>query len=104
MLTITQTLYQCQHCKTKYASQYDAEQCEAHPVTQDKGAKVGSTVRILHGDGTGKLATVTDTFIYSRDWGHYSWKTYWHTIGVNAKLNDDWGSRRLTFMDYEVVK
>lgn len=100
-IAVTHTMYECSVCGAEYETEKEAASCERKKVTKDKGVKKGDTIKITNGDGTGKYATVEDIFIYSKYWGHYAWKRYWHTVGLNAKLIDDWGSRQLTFDDYE---
>lgn len=99
----TEVDYQCEICKQRYSRAVEAIQCENKPVTQDKGVKVGDRVLILRGDNAGQQATVTDVYVTTKDWGHYAWERYWHTIRLTARC-DDWGSRMLTFDDYDVVK
>ena len=103
MKEIPLTLYQCEVCGEKYETRKRAEKCESKPVTQDKGARVGSIVRVLSGDGTGGLAKVTDVYVLSMEWGHYAWERYWHTVAVNADLVSDLGSRMLTFDSYKIM-
>ena len=52
-------------------------------------------------DGAGKRAKVTSVSIVDKDWGHYRWERYWHTVALTADF-DGWGSRMLTFDSYEV--
>lgn len=101
MKIVPATFYECEICHERYGSAEKALECESKPVTGDKGVKVGDTVRIVRGDGAGyENAKVTAVTIYSKNWGHYQWERYWHTVGLVAKL--DLGSRTLTFDDYEV--
>lgn len=104
MREFTVTKYRCETCGAVYESAAEAKSCEAKQVTQDKGVKIGDTVRIVRGEGQG-LAKVTAKIVYSKEWGHYAWKRYWHTVGLTADCLGDgaWGSRQLTFDDYEVV-
>lgn len=94
--------FECSICHTKYPTLKEAENCESRPVSQDRGVKVGDLVRVTMGDGKGQLAKVTKTFVYSKDWGHYAWERYWHTVGITADLIESWGSRQLAFDSYEV--
>jgi hypothetical protein len=94
------TLYLCEICKRAYQSEAAAKECETRSISEDKGVKVGDRVRVLRGDGVGVLATVESVIVYDREWGHYAWERYWHTIGLIARL-DTWGHRQLTFDDYE---
>ena len=100
MKVSTKQEYQCELCGTKYSSEATAKECESRPVRFD-GVKVGDYVRILRGDGKGKRVKVSSVFVFDREWGHYAWKRYWHTVGCVADM--DCGSRQLTFDDYEIV-
>lgn len=95
------TRYKCSTCGKVYDSKASAEACEAKPVSQDNGVKVGEVVRITQGDGAGELATVETVYVIDREWGHYTWERYWHTVALTAKLNKGWGHRMLTFDSYE---
>jgi hypothetical protein len=97
------TKFRCGTCLHLYDTRDAADLCESRPVCQDKGANVGDVVRITAGDGAGELATVETRFVIDRGWGHYAWDTYWHTVGLSAKLNKGWGHRMLTFDSYETV-
>lgn len=102
MKTRTVTEYRCEICNTRYTTEKEALACEERSVLQDKGVQAGDTVRITRGEGQG-LATVTNRLIFDREWGHYMWERYWHTVGLMATCNEGFGSRQLTFDDYEVV-
>lgn len=103
METIQVTRYKCSTCGKVYDNKTGATSCESAPVSQDKGAKVGDRVRVTLGDGAGGLAIVESVYVIDREWGHYAWKRYWHTVALTAKLVDDVGSRMLTFDSYELV-
>lgn len=92
--------FQCEKCRTWYDSSDAAQRCEKRPITQDRGVKVGDTIRIIRGDGQGR-GVVESLFVIDKDWGHYAAERYWHTIGLTAKCADSWGHRMLTFDDYE---
>lgn len=94
------TRYRCDVCSATYETEREARQCEAQPVTQDKGVKVGDTVLILTGDGKGSKGVVRSVAPITKDWGHYHWRRYWHTVGIVADIVGSWGSRFLTFDDY----
>ncbi len=64
--------------------------------------KVGDTVIITQGDGEGSKAIVESIHIYDKEWGHYAWDRYWHTVGLTAKVVDGWGHRSLTFDSYKL--
>jgi len=96
------TRYKCSKCGALYGSQTDAESCESRPITKDKGAKVGDIVTILNGEGAGQKAKVTNVHVIDREWGHYAWERYWHTVSVTADLVDGYGTRHLTFDSYKV--
>jgi hypothetical protein len=100
MKAIPKTEYQCDVCKHVYSTEKEALKCESKPVTQDRGVKIGDRVRITSGDGTGLECEVSEIFIISKDWGHYAWERYWHTVGVSGKVIGSWGSRMLTFDSY----
>jgi hypothetical protein len=104
MKEFTVTKYKCETCGAVYESVLDAKSCEKKQVTHDKGVKIGDTIRIVRGDGQG-LAKVTGRFVYNKEWGHYAWKRYWHTVGLAADCLGEgaWGSRQLTFDDYDLV-
>lgn len=104
MQAVHTTHYKCEKCGEVYATAAEANECEAQPITQDKGVKVGDKVRILNGDGAGEEALVEKVMVYDRSWGHYAWKTYWHTIGLEVKLTQSYGSRGVTFQEYEPIK
>ncbi len=103
MKEIIVTTYQCEKCLTQYKNEKEALQCEAEPITQDKGVKVGDIVIITQGDGTGSKAKVTKTWIIDRDWGHYAWEKYWHTVAISADIIGSYGSRMLTFDSYKPI-
>jgi hypothetical protein len=98
------TRYQCATCGTVYDTKEQASTCESRPVQQDKGVKIGDVVRITNGDGTGQRAVVTRRVIISRDWGHYAWERYWHTVALDAHFEGREAlCRFLTFDSYEVI-
>lgn len=103
MKEIVKTTYQCEVCETEYAVKDEALRCEAKPVSQDKGVKVGDIVTIIEGDGRGQRAKVTRVYVLSKNWGHYAWERYWHTVSVNAEIIDSYGCRQLTFDNYETT-
>lgn len=98
------TRYQCATCGAVYGTESQAAACEARPIQQDKGAKVGDAVLITQGDGAGQRAIVTRISIVSRDWGHYAWERYWHTVALEAHFEGREGlCRFLTFDSYEPI-
>lgn len=101
MITETVQVFKCETCGEKYRSESAAVECESMPVREDKGVKIGDTVRILNGDGAGKMAIVESISVISKDWGHYQWKHYWHTVALSAKIVDDPCHRMLVFDAYE---
>lgn len=103
MKTVTLEKYQCEICGHEYDKQSEAEKCEAKPVSQDKGVKVGDVVLIVGGEGQGSKATVDSRFVVNMYWGHYMWERYWHTVSITANLIDSTGFRILTFDDYELI-
>ena len=103
MNKIVTTSYQCDKCKATFSTEKEALACEKRPITQDKRVKAGDKVIITSGDGAGQLAMVTRTYVITKDWGHYAWERYWHTVGVEADIIDSWGSRGLTFDSYKTL-
>lgn len=101
MKEIKKTFYQCDVCKSEYKSKNECNLCEAQPITHDKGVKIGHIVKILGGDGAGKLAEVKRIGVLDKDWGHYARERYHHTVFVEADVIDGWGTRMLTWDDYE---
>ena len=102
METITKTQYKCGICGAVYDTVGGATRCEEKPLSADKGVKVGDEVLITNGDGTGKRAKVTSVSVLDKEWGHYAWERYWHTVVIHADIIDGFGSRMLTFDSYEV--
>ncbi len=106
--SVTRTTYKCGLCELEFGTEVEALQCEAKPITEDKGVKVGDKVWILHGQGTGEIATVERIVVVKKDWGHYAWERYWHTIAVSADCtypNGTYsGTRFLTFDSYRPVE
>jgi hypothetical protein len=101
--TFQVTKYRCATCQHVYDTEEGAKACESRPVRQDRGVKVGDVVRIIAGDSTGRTATVESVYVVDREWGHYAWERYWHTVALAAKVNDSWGHRTLTFDSYETL-
>ena len=95
--------YQCEVCKHVYKDEDDALKCEERRVLQDKGVTVGDKVRILTGDGAGEYAIVKRRIVFNRIWGEGAWKRYWHTVGLEADLVDQIGTRLLTFDAYATM-
>lgn len=98
---VTIKRYRCSLCRTIYDTEQEAISCEARPVMQDRGVKIGDIVRVTRGDGAGQLAKVERIGVLDRTWGHYAWERYWHTVYLDAKMIDQWGSRLLTYDSYE---
>lgn len=93
--------YKCEICGTNYDTRKEAKECEAKPITKDKGVKVGDKVIITDGCRKGSMAKVDEIFILSMDWGHYDAELYHHTIALWARIG---GSHRLlTFDSYQQV-
>ncbi len=103
MKTELKTEYVCEICGTHYGTAEAALLCESKPVSQDKGVKIGDVVLITSGDGTGKKAKVKARRVLSREYGHYQWERYWHTVSLEADVINSWGTRFLTFDSYEVT-
>lgn len=104
MKTETFQKYQCEICGTYYGSSEEALKCESKSITQEKGVRIGDLVMITKGDGVGSLCKVDNVGIVSKDWGHYLWEKYWHTVVVSGEVIDGFSSRLLTFDSYEVVE
>jgi hypothetical protein len=96
--------FECSICGNVYGNADSAIGCEERGITHNRNVKEGDTVRILNGQDSGSLATVTKVFIYDKYWGHYAWERYWHTVGLVAKIKGGYASRQLTFDDYEVIE
>ena len=103
METVNIQKFKCSICGELYDNPEEARSCEDKPVSQDKGVKIGDTVLITGGDGTGKNAIVEKIWIIDKCWGHYAWKRYWHTVCLGAEIIDGFGNRVLTFDNYEPV-
>jgi hypothetical protein len=101
MKTITKEFYVCEICGHEYEDEKQARDCEGRQITQDKGISVGDKVLITGGDGCGSLGLVKSVFVIDKYWGHYAWKRYWHTIAISADIIGSYGTRMLTFDDYE---
>jgi len=96
--------YKCDKCGHAYSDEKEALECESKEISQDKGVKIGDIVLITNGGGAGKKAKVKEIIIFDKNWGHYAWKVYWHTVGITADILGEYGARLLTFDSYEVVK
>lgn len=103
MKIVQKTFYECGICGKEYSDENEVKRCEAKPITQDKGVKVGDIVMIKAGDGVGHKAKVTRRFIIDQDWGHYFPERYHHTVALMADVIGSWGSRQLTWDDYEII-
>ncbi len=103
MKQITTLSYACDICGEQFSAEVDALECEARPISQSKGVKVGDIVKITKGEGQGR-GEVTKVFIIKKSWGEWSWKIYWHTEAITAKCLDSYGERLLTFDDYEITQ
>ncbi len=87
------TAYLCSVCNAPHGTPDAARDCEARPVIHDIGAIPGATVRILRGDGTGELATVTERWVDPER----------HEALISSNLIHTWGSRVLARGDYEMA-
>lgn len=97
------TKYVCEICGAEYSSSNVAISCESKPISKDKGVNIGDKVLIIKGDGFGKKGLVKNVNVFSKEWGHYNWERYWHTIGLLVDVVGSFGSRLLTFDDYEAI-
>ena len=104
MKEVTRIEYRCEVCNSLYTSSEQAIECENRPVTQDKGVKVGDVVRITSGQGVGDLARVKSIFVIDKNWGHYAWERYWHTVAITGDTLERAGQRLLVFDAYELVE
>ena len=101
MEPITIIKYQCEICKHLYKTKEDAFGCEEKPISQDTGVKIGDTVLITDGEGSGEKAKVESRWVVDKHWGHYAWDKYWHTVAIGAAV-DSGGNRLLTFDSYKL--
>lgn len=97
------TRYRCSTCHHVFGSESAALACESRPVSHNRGVRVGDRVRITAGDGAGSTAIVETVYVIDREWGHYAWERYWHTVALTAKVEGGYGHRMLTFDSYEVM-
>lgn len=95
--------YTCEICNKTYNTAEGALKCESKPVTKDKGVEVGDRVLVTNGEGRGHYAVVTHVGVHDKEWGHYHWERYWHTVFVSADLVGSYGSRTLSFDSYDTV-
>ena len=96
-------MFKCKICGQTFSTEKDQLECESKPITYDN-ADIGDEVKILIGQCSGQYIKVEEKWVVTKDWGHYDWKRYWHTIAISGKVIDDWGSRQLTFDAYEPCK
>lgn len=99
MKKVESVSFECEKCHEIYATEEQAKACEAKPITQDKGVKIGDVVRITRGGGAGEKAKVKSVYVVKRNWGPNG---YWHTVAITAEIVDSCGHRLLTFDDYEI--
>jgi len=69
MKTITRKFYQCSICDEEYSTKKEALSCENKPISKDRGVKIGDTVLITGGQGTGQKGKVTRKWIVDKYWG-----------------------------------
>lgn len=100
MKRVESVAYQCEVCGTYHNTMGGALECEQLGVLRDKGAKVGDIVRITAGDGVGQRAKVRELSVVRPGWGP---SRYTHTRALSADVIDSWGSRFLTFDNYECI-
>ena len=103
MIKRTIIRYECEICGASYGTKEGALSCESKPISKDIGVLPGNVVRVTQGHGYGETATVVERKVYSKDWGHYRWERYWHTVGFTVNFSNG-TSRGLTFDDYEIVE
>jgi len=97
------TQYACPVCGCQYETNSEAMDCASHPISENRGVGIGDVVRITRGDGRGEFAKVIRVGILSKYYGHYQWEKLWHTIYVEADLIESFGTRMLSFDNYEVA-
>lgn len=100
MKVVATTKYECEQCRKQYNTEEAAHDCEALPILDNKGAKVGDFVLITKGEGTGLKAKVTGVYITQPGWGP---NRYNHSVYLTADVVDSWGSRQLGFDSYEAI-
>ena len=103
MKAITTKTYECEICHQRYDTAEAARACEARPVTQDRGVKIGDEVLITMGDEAGMRCKVEHVGVLDQDWGRYLSERYWHTVFVIGKVVDSWGYRHLTYDQYKTL-
>lgn len=103
MKAVTIIKYECGVCGERYYDVAKAVECEQRPVTQSKGVKVGDTIKIISGGGQGR-GIVIRIDVIQKSWAEHQWLRYWHTERLIVDCLDSYGSRVLTFDDYEVIK
>jgi hypothetical protein len=106
MATIEQkmvTTYRCEKCGAGYATEESALKCESREILYNKGVKVGDTVLLTSGAGSGEKAKVTRVYVIDKEWGHYAWEKYWHTVALEVDLINSYGSRGVTFDSYQTI-
>ena len=99
--------YRCGICKHEYKTAREALECEESPLREGKGVKIGDTVMITGGQGSGCLAKVESLSVAEKYWCQGSWKYYWHTVMVSAHILEGQhkiGSRWLTFDQYYIIE
>jgi hypothetical protein len=78
--------WQCEICKECYKTKAEAEECEAMFVEGGKrGVKIGDSVYVKSGQGSGEFCTVDKTYVVQRS---YCGDRYWHTLAVRIKFPD----------------
>ena len=92
--------YQCEICEKQYDTPEEAKKCEALPVRNDRGVKVGDLVLITSGDGSGHKLRVRNIHVTQPGWGPARFD---HSVYLVGDVIDSWGSRQLSYDSYEVL-
>lgn len=101
MKTLIKTIYRCEICGKEYTKKSAALSCESRTISKDKGVRIGDVVFITGGEDNGKCARVENIKILDKYWGEHAWEDYWHTVAVEAKSIGGFGTRFLTWNNYE---
>ncbi len=100
MKTIVTTTYSCDVCGCQYSSPESAIRCEQLPILHDFGVKVGDSVKILYGDGSGERAVVESLHVASPSDVP---PILAHSRYLIAKCVESYGSRVLYHLQYEAI-
>lgn len=96
----TKDVFICEICGEEFDRESSCAECESRPLIKDFGVKIGDVVKITAGEGEGKLAKVKRILTHPLRWGGHK---YWHTVSLDADVIGSWGTRLLTWDNYELV-